>query len=193
MSTLCTGWRNLDTKTATKNNNPAQIQFLDSYYLHILNPPYLQEDAASWGGIGRPCGAGAPGLVKPNISWNTHTYISHRICVSITRYTSLYLNLDPPVARSSTYLDLFGGEILGAPEYIALGDALTAELMYLNHPSKRYEAHQCIRRQEAEGHLQGLLQCLKVLFFQTCVHHIKKDQRRRGSTLERSGRSSHHA
>lgn len=40
-----------------------------------------------------------------------------------------------------TYLYLFGGEVLGASEYVALGDTLTAELVNLDHTSKCDEAH----------------------------------------------------
>lgn len=45
-----------------------------------------------------------------------------------------------------TDLDLFGGEVLGAPEDVALGDPLTAELMNLNHASECDEAHQRVGR-----------------------------------------------
>lgn len=90
----------------------------------------------------------------------------------------------PPCADASTYLDLFGGEVLGAPEHVALGDALAAELVNLNHASKCDEANQGVGRQQAKGHLQGLFEGLEVLFFQACVHHIQEDQRSRWSTLQ---------
>lgn len=90
----------------------------------------------------------------------------------------------PTCADASTYLDLFGGEVLGAPEHVALGDALAAELVNLDHASKCDEAHQGVGRQQAEGHLQGLFEGLEVLFFQTRVHHIQEDQRCRWSTLQ---------
>lgn len=67
--------------------------------------------------------------------------------------------------HASTHLDLFGGEVLGAPEHIALGDPLAAELVHLNHTSERDEAHEGVGRQQAEGHLQRLFEGLEVLFF----------------------------
>lgn len=82
-----------------------------------------------------------------------------------------------------TDLDLLGGEVLGAPEHVALGDPLTAELMDLNHASESDEADQGVGRQQAERHLKGLLQGLQVLFFQTRVHNVKEDQRGGGSAL----------
>lgn len=88
-----------------------------------------------------------------------------------------------PQPFAPTHLDLFGGEVLGAPEHVALGDPLTAELMDLNHASECDEAHQGIGWQQAEGHLQGLFEGLEVLFFQTRVHHIQEDQRGCGSSL----------
>lgn len=81
------------------------------------------------------------------------------------------------------HLDLFGGQVLGASEHITLGNAFTAELVNLDHASKCDQAHQGVGRQEAEGHLEGLFQGLKVLLFQTGVHHIEEDQRGWRSTL----------
>lgn len=86
-----------------------------------------------------------------------------------------------------TYLDLFGREVLGASEHVALGDALAAQLVHLDHAAERDEAHQGVGRQQAEGHLQRLLQGLQVLLFQTGVHHIEEDQWSRRSALP-SGR-----
>lgn len=81
------------------------------------------------------------------------------------------------------YLQLLGVQILGAPEDIALGDALTAELVNLNHPPKGDQSHQSGRGQQRQGHLQGLLQGLQVLILHTGVHHIQEDQRHLGTTL----------
>lgn len=98
-------------------------------------------------------------------------------------FTHLSLHLRHSAIPASTNLDLFGGEVFGAPEHIALGNPLTTELMNLNHAPKCNEAHQGIGRQQAERHLQGLFEGLEVLFFQTSVHHIQEDQRGWGSTL----------
>lgn len=83
----------------------------------------------------------------------------------------------PEQHPSLAHLDLFGVQVFGAPEHEALGNPFTAELMNLNHASKRDEAHQCVGREQAEGHLQGLPEGLEVLSFQTRVHHIQKDER----------------
>lgn len=82
-----------------------------------------------------------------------------------------------------TYLDLFGGEVLGAPKDIALGNPLACQLMDLDHAAESDEAHQGIWWQQTQGHLEGLLQGLEVLFFQACVHDIQKDEWGRGSAL----------
>lgn len=80
-------------------------------------------------------------------------------------------------------LDLFGGEVLGPSEDIALGDPLTRQLVDLNHASKGDEPHQGVWWQQTQGHLEGLLQGLEVLFFQARVHDVQKDERGRGSAL----------
>lgn len=76
-----------------------------------------------------------------------------------------FMTAFPMFTHAFTHLDLFGGEVLGAPEHIALGDPLAAELVHLNHASERDEAHEGVGRQQAEGHLQRLLEGLEVLFF----------------------------
>lgn len=81
------------------------------------------------------------------------------------------------------YLYLFGREVLGAPEHVALSDALAAQLVDLDHAAKCDEAHQGVGWQQAEGHLQRLLQGLQVLLFQTGVHHIEEYQRSRRAAL----------
>ncbi|TNN63983.1 hypothetical protein EYF80_025825 [Liparis tanakae] len=86
-----------------------------------------------------------------------------------------------------TDLDLFGGEVLGAPEHVALGDPLTAELVDLHHASESDEADQGVGRQQAEGHLEGLLQGLEVLFLQTCVHHSGLSTALQLARLHRTG------
>lgn len=75
------------------------------------------------------------------------------------------------------YLQLLGVEVLGPPEDVALGDPLTAELMYLNHPAEGDESNQSSGRQQRQGHLQRLFQSLQVLVLHAGVHHIQKDQR----------------
>lgn len=112
------------------------------------------------------------------------------LCLHIHRFICL-IQQSHPHACASTHLYLFGGEVFGAPEHVALGDALAAELMNLNHASECDEAHQGVGWQQAKGHLQGLLEGLEVLFFQTCVHHIQEDQRGRWSTLESGGREGY--
>lgn len=52
------------------------------------------------------------------------------------------------------HLDLFGGELLGPTEDVALGDALAAELVHLDHAAESDEAHQGVGRQQAERHLE---------------------------------------
>jgi len=64
-----------------------------------------------------------------------------------------------PVAECSrsTDLDLFGREVLGSTEHIALGAALTAQLMHLHHLAKCNETNESVRRQQTERHLEGFL------------------------------------
>lgn len=81
------------------------------------------------------------------------------------------------------HLYLLGCQVLGAPEHVALGNPFTAQLMNLDHPAKSDEPHQGIRRQQAQGHLQGLLQGLQILLFQARVHNIQEDQRRLWTSL----------
>lgn len=85
---------------------------------------------------------------------------------------------------ASPHLDLFGAQVLGAPEHEALGDPFAAELVNLNHASECDEPHQSVGWEQAEGHLQGLPEGLEVLFFQACVHHVQKDERGGRTTLE---------
>lgn len=58
------------------------------------------------------------------------------------------------------HLKLFSAEIFGASEDVALGDAFTAQLVNLDHPSKCNEAYQGGGRQQAERHLKRLFQRL---------------------------------
>jgi hypothetical protein len=55
--------------------------------------------------------------------------------------------------------------------------------MNLHHPPKSDETNQGIWRKETQRHLQGLFECLKVIFLQTRVNHIEKDQRRPSTSL----------
>lgn len=75
-----------------------------------------------------------------------------------------------------TYLYLLSCQVLCAPKHVALGNPFTAQLMNLDHSAKSDKPHQSIRRQQAQGHLEGLLQCLQVLLFQTRVDNIQEDQ-----------------
>ena len=67
----------------------------------------------------------------------------------------------------SSYLDLFGCQVFGSPEYVALGAAFTSQLMDLNHFTVSYQPNKCVWWQQAQGHLQRFLQHkhkLQVLF-----------------------------
>lgn len=55
--------------------------------------------------------------------------------------------------------------------------------MNLHHPPKRDQTHQSIWGKETQGHLQGLLEGLQVIFFEARVHHIEEDQRGLGTSL----------
>lgn len=78
ISTLCTGWRNLDINTHAHIRVSSILQLGDMATVNWQKHTgcataslYLQEAAASLGAGGRPCGPDAAGFVKPNISWNT--------------------------------------------------------------------------------------------------------------------------
>lgn len=90
------------------------------------------------------------------------------------------------------YLQLLGTQVLGAPENVALGDALAAQLVDLHHAAEGDETHQGRGGQERQRHLQGLLQGLQVLVLHAGVHHVEEDQRHLGTTL-RTGDSVHQA
>jgi len=47
-------------------------------------------------------------------------------------------------------LNLFGIQVLGATENVALRESFTAELMDLNHLAERYEADQSVWWQQAQ-------------------------------------------
>lgn len=81
------------------------------------------------------------------------------------------------------YLKLFSAEVFGTPEDVALRDAFTAQLVNLDHASKRNESHQSSGRQQAEGHLKRLLQRLQIIIFHACVHHIQEVQGHLRTTL----------
>lgn len=87
------------------------------------------------------------------------------------------------IILSLTNLDLFRGEIFGAPEDVALSNPLTAKLVNLDHTSKCYKTHKSVGWQQAQGHLKRFLEGLEIFFFQTCVHNIQKDQRGCSPTL----------
>ena len=94
---------------------------------------------------------------------------------------------DPPRSPRPPHLDLLGGELLGAAEHVALGDALAAELVDLHHAAEGDEAHQGVGGQQGQGHLEGLAQRLQVLLLQARVHHVQEDERGGGAALERQG------
>jgi hypothetical protein len=56
--------------------------------------------------------------------------------------------------------------------------------MDLHHSPKSDQTHQSIWRKETQGHLQGLFECLKVIFLKACVDHIEKDQRGLSTSLQ---------
>ena len=55
-------------------------------------------------------------------------------------------------------LYLLGVEVLGPAEHVALGEALTAELVDLHHLAEGDQSDERVGRQQAQRHLQRLLQ-----------------------------------
>ena len=56
--------------------------------------------------------------------------------------------------QKGAYLDRLSGVVLGSPEDEALGDALAAQLVNLDHSAEGDQADKGVRRQETQGHLE---------------------------------------
>lgn len=80
-------------------------------------------------------------------------------------------------AEAEEVLDLLGGDLLVSSEDIGLGATSKGELMNLDHSTKCDQTHQCVLRDEGEGHEDGVLECLELIFREASIHYEEIDGR----------------
>lgn len=81
----------------------------------------------------------------------------------IRKHWSIYVEIDVHTlkrgySKAAAYLYLLSREVFRAPEDVALGDALAAQLVHLHHSPERDQPDEGALGQQRQRHLQGLLQ-----------------------------------
>ena len=74
-------------------------------------------------------------------------------------------------------LDVLGRVVLTAAEHVALRAVLVPELVHLDHGAERDEAHERVRRQQAQAYHERLAERLEVVRVHARVHHVEEDGR----------------